>query len=136
MTSRISGAKPEEVSVMGGLTANLQLMLSQFYNPTSERYKFFCDANAFPSDQVSGHHRTKNLGVAGGHSPVYASLLSLHKSRTMVSIPRTPSSRSRRGKASFGSGKKTYWTLLRKKAQRSPLFSSAPSHISQHNGTR
>ena len=53
MTSRISGAKTEEVCVMGTLTANLHLMMSQFYKPTSERYKLFCDANAFPSDRVS-----------------------------------------------------------------------------------
>ena len=42
---------------MSTLTANLHLMMSQFYKPTSERYKIFCDANAFPSDQVGNHLR-------------------------------------------------------------------------------
>lgn len=37
---------------MGTLTANLHLMMSQFYKPTSERYKLVCEAKAFPSDQV------------------------------------------------------------------------------------
>jgi len=54
VTSRVSGAKPEEVCVMSTLTANLHLMMSQFYKPTSERYKILCEAKAFPSDQVSG----------------------------------------------------------------------------------
>ena len=53
VTRRISGAKAEEVCIMGTLTANLHLMLSQFYKPTSERYKLVCEAKAFPSDQVS-----------------------------------------------------------------------------------
>jgi kynureninase len=42
---------------MGTLTANLHLMMSQFYKPTSERYKLLCEAKAFPSDQVSDHPR-------------------------------------------------------------------------------
>lgn len=50
----ISGAKAAEVCVMGTLTANLHLMMSQFYKPTPERYKLLCEARAFPSDQVSG----------------------------------------------------------------------------------
>ena len=54
VTSRVSGARPEEVCVMATLTANLHLMMSQFYKPTSERYKILCEAKAFPSDQVSG----------------------------------------------------------------------------------
>ena len=55
VTSRMSGAKTEEVCVMGTLTANLHLMMSQFYKPTSERYKLLCEAKAFPSDQVGRH---------------------------------------------------------------------------------
>ena len=52
LSSRTSGANTEEVCVMGTLTANLHLMMCQFYKPTSERYKLFCEARAFPSDQV------------------------------------------------------------------------------------
>lgn len=55
VTFIIPGAKAEEVCVMGTLTANLHLMMSQFYKPTSERYKLLCEAKAFPSDQVSNH---------------------------------------------------------------------------------
>ena len=62
VTSRISGAKTEEVCVMGTLTANLHLMMSQFYKPTSERYKLLCEARAFPSDQVSGRPGNKQDG--------------------------------------------------------------------------
>jgi len=39
---------------MGTLTANLHLMMSQFYKPTPERYRLLCEARAFPSDQVGG----------------------------------------------------------------------------------
>lgn len=53
VTRRISGAKADEVCIMGTLTANLHLMMSQFYKPTPERYKLVCEAKAFPSDQVS-----------------------------------------------------------------------------------
>jgi len=141
MTSRISGAKTEEVCVMSTLTANLHLMMSQFYKPTSERYKLFCDVNAFPSDQVRDHpgkQRKRVLQIpVGGHSRDYScSTLSLLKSGTTVLIPRTPSSRLHPEKASSRSGKKIYWTLSRKKAQRSLLFSSAPSRTTLHNGTR
>jgi hypothetical protein len=70
VTGGNSGAKPDEVCVMGTLTANLHLMMSQFYKPTPERFKLLCEAKAFPSDQV----RTENgWGVradADGRVPV------------------------------------------------------------------
>lgn len=47
-----AGAKEDEVCCMGTLTANLHLMMQQFYKPTSNRYKILCEAKAFPSDQV------------------------------------------------------------------------------------
>lgn len=47
-----TGAKESEVACMGTLTANLHLLMNTFYRPTKERYKIFCEAGAFPSDQV------------------------------------------------------------------------------------
>ena len=82
VTFRISGAKPEEVCVMGTLTANLHLMMSQFYKPTSERYKLLCEARAFPSDQVGSHPEKIDKKACSEHSRGYLSTLSLLKSRT------------------------------------------------------
>jgi len=140
VTSRVSGAKPEEVCVMGTLTANLHLMMSQFYKPTSDRYKIFCEAKAFPSDQVSSRpEKQMNTGArilyAGGYSHVRLSTLSLLKLRATDLILRTPSSRLRLGKASFGSGKKIYWMSSRRKVPRSPLFSLAASRTILDNGS-
>jgi kynureninase len=76
VTAAITGAKPEEVCVMGTLTANLHLMMSQFYKPTSERYKLLCEARAFPSDQVGSHLRQRMKVHVHGQtltpSPQYA----------------------------------------------------------------
>ena len=63
MMPPISGAKPEEICIMGSLTASLHLMMSQFYKPTPERYKILCEAKAFSSDLVSSTRRKE------AHSP-------------------------------------------------------------------
>jgi len=137
VTPRISGAKPEEVCIMGTLTANLHLMMSQLYKPTPDRYKILCEARAFPSDQVgsySGKRATKCM-CTGGNSHAHPSTPSLPRFRTTGLTPRTPSLRSHPGKASFGSGKKIYWTLSRRRAQRSLLSSSGASRTIQGNGS-
>jgi kynureninase len=95
----ISGAKPEEVCVMGTLTANLHLMMLQFYKPTSERYKILCEARAFPSDQVSG---TLNSICPDGHSRDCLSTLLPPRFKIMALTPRTPLLRSGPEKANFG----------------------------------
>jgi len=52
-TAKIVGALPSEVVVMETLTANLHLLMSSFYRPTSDRYKIIIEGKAFPSDHVS-----------------------------------------------------------------------------------
>ena len=49
-TSKIVGAKKNEVVVMNGLTTNIHLLLMSFYKPNKSRYKILCESNAFPSD--------------------------------------------------------------------------------------
>ena len=51
--ARIVGAKPEEVVVMGTLTANLHLLMVSFFNPTKEKYKIIIEKDAFPSDKYA-----------------------------------------------------------------------------------
>ncbi|ORY89029.1 pyridoxal phosphate-dependent transferase [Leucosporidium creatinivorum] len=48
----IVGALPSEVTLMGGLTGNLHVMMTSFYRPdvASGRTKIIFEANAFPSD--------------------------------------------------------------------------------------
>ena len=51
--SKIVGAKPEEVVVMGSLTNNLHLLMVSFFRPQGQRTKILCEAKAFPSDQYA-----------------------------------------------------------------------------------
>lgn len=51
--SKVVGAKPEEVVVMGSLTANLHFLMVSFFRPQGKRTKILCEAKAFPSDQYA-----------------------------------------------------------------------------------
>ena len=44
------GAKRKEVVTMNGLSVNLHLLLTSFYQPTNKKYKILCEPNLFPSD--------------------------------------------------------------------------------------
>ncbi|PYH47565.1 kynureninase [Aspergillus saccharolyticus JOP 1030-1] len=67
----IVGAKPEEVAVMGTLTANLHLLMASFYKPTQERYKIIIEGKAFPSD----HYAVESQIVHHGLRPEDAMVL-------------------------------------------------------------
>ena len=49
-TSTIVGAKQNEVVTMNGLSVNLHLLLTSFYQPTKQSYKILCEPHLFPSD--------------------------------------------------------------------------------------
>ena len=49
-TSRLVGGKTNEVVTMNGLSVNLHLLLTSFYQPTQEKYKILCEPHLFPSD--------------------------------------------------------------------------------------
>ena len=52
MLAPLVGASPNEVAVMGTLTANLHILMASFYRPNEERYKIIIEGKAFPSDHV------------------------------------------------------------------------------------
>ena len=49
----ITGALPDEVTVMNSLTVNLHLLMVSFYRPSVKRFKIIMEAGAFPSDQYA-----------------------------------------------------------------------------------
>ncbi len=51
--ANIVGAKPTEVVMMNGLTANLHFLMVSFYRPEGKRTKILCEGKAFPSDQYA-----------------------------------------------------------------------------------
>ncbi|AUX21943.1 uncharacterized protein SOCEGT47_024410 [Sorangium cellulosum] len=59
----IVGAAPEEVAVMGSVTANLHLLMRSFYRPTPERHALLLEPDAFPSDRYAVASQARLAGL-------------------------------------------------------------------------
>jgi kynureninase len=62
MVARLVGAQPDEVVVMGSLTANLHTLMVSFYRPTKERFKIVVEGGAFPSDRFAVQSQARAHG--------------------------------------------------------------------------
>lgn len=59
----IAGALPAEVVPMNGLSVNLHLMMTSFYQPRGKRTKILMEAGAFPSDQYAVESQVRLHGL-------------------------------------------------------------------------
>lgn len=67
-SSRIVGARQDEVVAMNSLTVNLHLLLASFYQPTRSRFRILIEDTAFPSDSyaVASHLAFRGIDPADG----------------------------------------------------------------------
>lgn len=61
--ARLVGAKPGEVVMMNGLTANLHFMLASFYQPKGGRTKIMVEDALFPSDDYAVESHINQRGL-------------------------------------------------------------------------
>ncbi|OAB60757.1 kynureninase, partial [Leptolyngbya valderiana BDU 20041] len=61
--ARLVGAKPGEVVMMNGLTANLHLMLASFYQPEGGRTRIMVEDALFPSDDYAVESHINHRGL-------------------------------------------------------------------------
>ena len=64
LLAKMVGANEEEVTPMGGLTANLHFLMVSFYAPKGKKNKILCEAKAFPSDQYALESQVKFHGLS------------------------------------------------------------------------
>lgn len=69
--AKIVGAKPNEVVIMNGLTANLHFMMVSFYQPTAKRHKIIIESDAFPSDRYAVESQIQFHGYDPGESLLF-----------------------------------------------------------------
>lgn len=65
MAKVVGASEVSEVAMMNGLTVNVHVLLTAFYNPTETRHKILMEGKAFPSDHyaVESQIRLKGRSV-------------------------------------------------------------------------
>lgn len=63
--AELVGAKHDyEISILNGLTVNMNMLMLAFYKPLGKRRKILFEAHAFPSDRVRiDFHNRQNIRV-------------------------------------------------------------------------
>jgi len=70
-TATLVGAKENEIVSMNGLSVNLHLLLTSFYNPSKSKFKILCEPNLFPSDLYVLHSQVELRGFDPHQSLIF-----------------------------------------------------------------